>query len=1383
MAQESRLAIVIDSRNARQQIDQLRTSLNSLGDAGGEATVNVRGLGTAARAAGGALAALGVGAVAREVLRMTDAFKNMQGSLALVSTSTANANESFQKLLAMANNTGSSLQSTVSLYTRLANATRGAGYTQEQMLNVTDALNKAFVISGATMQEASNAAIQLSQGLASGTLRGEELNSVMEQGPRITRALADYLGVTNGQIRQMAADGKITGDVVTNALLKSLTSLNAELAKMPRTFEQASTALKNNFLAAIGQINVDPVISSVDALAKSLAQPEVVMGIQSIANALGSLVAVGGDGLKTVAENTDALMAITGAYAAKVGTGLVVSLAASTKARYAAITATQQQVVAEKQAEVASTAAAAQASRKAVADEVAAVAVTQRSLAETAAARASQANTIAQLQSVQQQLAADRALEAQRLQAQINDVGRQQSLARLAEIRRAEAAITLQQAAAQRALSQTAGQEVIIQGQLAAGQARLTTLREVDTAATAAQNAAQLRLNAAQAVGARASAGLMALAGGPIGLLTTAITVAAGAAIYFASSTDDATQSLIDQNLTLDESIVKFRSLSAEQQRYQKVQWAQQQKEATEEAVQALEEYRFQGTEAFLQVGNSANGFRESFNSMIQQVRDGQRSLDSVTEWARTNTSLTAEQINKMAGAASAYSTSSGLAKALGDRLSEAAGATRALSQDTGILTAAQQGSASAQASNAQAWEKYISQLTQARDLVGANTAQEAAYSAAKAGFNSQQVEYARLIGEQTDLLKKYEDAVKEGKKADQERLKVQLTASITASEAIKTQMESQGRSMKAMAESAESSAKRQVDAIQTVIDQTVRYAKGLSLVEKYEPKQSLQGSNLLTFGQAQPSAQAQAPAKTKTVADMVQEVLDQIDGSTTAKTKKPAGQKGLSSKLNEAQTSFDNLYKAVQPAKFALQEYVERQAQLELLLSKGKITQQQYNEALAQSSINYAAAIKGAQGLAQAEQYRSQLERQLAGQRREYSISAAGVGMGDQQTQRMQQRVQLEQQTNDRILQLRTELANATTEKQRQDLQAQIDLEQAYLPKRLEALQSGFAQYDSAISSPLNGWNAALDNFQASAANVAGQTQAIFTNAFGSITSGVGSAFEKMTLDGQSFGESATQVMRSLVGGVINGLGQMAAQWLINQGIQLAFGKTEEALRAAKLAGIATETSAEVAGAATVATAKVAADGISTASSLTATATTTTAQVAAAGTTLSAWLPAALVASIGSFGAAAVVGGGALLAAFALIKGFSTGGYVSGSGTGTSDSIPARLSNGEFVINAQATKRNRQLLEAINSGERISMSGENISVNSVKGAPGTGQQGGQMSLTVNLIEDKANAGKVSKTTSEDGQSVLQICVASIMGDGELYQAVSSKFGIPGVGS
>ncbi|MCE0850556.1 phage tail length tape measure family protein [Pseudomonas asiatica] len=492
---------------------------------------------------------------------------------------------------------------------------------------------------------------------------------------------------------------------------------------------------------------------------------------------------------------------------------------------------------------------------------------------------------------------------------------------------------------------------------------------------------------------------------------------------------------------------------------------------------------------------------------------------------------------------------------------------------------------------------------------------------------------------------------------------------------------------------------------------------------------------------------------------------------------------KGANKGVSEAETTFARLYNQYDPAAQAARTLTKEQGQLDLALSKGKITQEEYGKALAQASLNYAAAIKGAQGLTQAEQYRVQLERQLAAQQREYSIAAAGVGMGDQQTQRMQQRVQIEQQTNERILQLRTELANATTEKQRQDLQAQIDLEQEYLPKRLEALQAGLAQYDAAIASPMNGFNAALQNFQVNAANVAGQTQALFSGAFSGIQSSVGSAFEAMTLDGQTFGESVTNVTRSLFGSVINSLGQMAAQWAINQAMQVAFGQTSAAVAAQQIAQVGAVTAAETSGAAAVATAKVAADGVATASSLAATATTTTAQTAAAATTASAWLPAALVASIGSFGAAAVVGGTALLAAFALIKGFATGGYVSGSGTGTSDSIPARLSNGEFVVNAKATARNRELLEAINSNERVSFSGESLSVNASNAAGTTQAQQSGMSLTVNLVEDKTNAGKVTQSKTEDGDNILQICVASIMGDGELYQAVSTKFGLSGVGS
>ncbi|HDS0930173.1 TPA: phage tail tape measure protein [Pseudomonas putida] len=1030
----------------------------------------------------------------------------------------------------MANNTGSSLQSTVSLYTRLANATRGAGYTQEQMLNVTDALNKAFVISGATMQEASNAAIQLSQGLASGTLRGEELNSVMEQGPRITRALADYLGVTNGQIRQLAADGKITGDVVTNALLKSLTSLNAELAKMPRTFEQASQALKNNFLAAIGQINVDPVVSSVDALAKSLAQPDVVMGIQRIANGLGSLVAVGGSGLKTVVENTDALIAVAGAYATKVGVGVVSSLALSVKARLADTAAANQQLVAARQSELA-------AASEAVAIHSVTVATAEASLAraiyarsEAMAATQAEISSVKSLKAVAAQLAADRQLEIQRMQAQITNTGLTASHTRLAEIRTSEAAIANQLATAEGRLA------VSRQAELAAGAVvgqqtvALNAIRTDGVAILGAQTAAQNALNAAErqgVIGRTAGAAALAAFGGPLGLITLGLSAAAGAAIYFASSTDSATQSLIDQNLTLDDSISKYKALNDEQRQFQAQTWLRKQKEEAGEAASALERYEAVAIQGLSATGADAQKALRDFKALFAEVESGQKPLGALTTWIFNNTSTHESYRAKLVDLANTYSTSSEQASKYNELLSRSKTSTDGAASSTKSLSSAQQASAAAVGGGQQAWEKYISQLTQTRDLVGANTAQEAAYTAAKAGFNSQQVQYAKLIGEQTDLLKKYEDAIKSGKKTDIDRLKTQLTASITASDAIKKQMESQASSVKKMAENAEASAKRQVDAIQTVIDQTVRYAKGLTLVETYQSKQNLQGSSLLTFGQAQPPKLSTTPAKVKTAAEQAQEMIDQVFGNTTPNKTSTKTEKGLSSKLNEAKTAFDSLYKAAQPAKFALQEYVERQSQLELLLSKGKITQQQYNEALAQSSINYAAAIKGAQGLTQAEQYRAQVQRQLATQQAQYQAEAAAVGMGQKEADRMQARLQIEQDTNNRILQLQTELANAQGEKQRQDLQAQIDIEREFLQKRVAAQREGWAQIDQAQADWSNGARGAFQDYMDSARDVAGQTRNLFSNAFGNMEDAVVNFVKTGKL---SFKDFADQVVADLI-------------------------------------------------------------------------------------------------------------------------------------------------------------------------------------------------------------------------------------------------------------
>lgn len=218
----------------------------------------------------------------------------------------------------------------------------------------------------------------------------------------------------------------------------------------------------------------------------------------------------------------------------------------------------------------------------------------------------------------------------------------------------------------------------------------------------------------------------------------------------------------------------------------------------------------------------------------------------------------------------------------------------------------------------------------------------------------------------------------------------------------------------------------------------------------------------------------------------------------------KKAAPKNANRGVAEAESTFARLYNQYDPAAQAARALTKEQGQLDLAMSKGKISQEEYGKALAQASINYAAAIKGAQGLTQAEQYRAQMERRLATERMEYAAKADAVGMGQKDAARMQERLQLEQETNNRILQLQTELANAKGEKQRQDLQAQIDLEREYLGKRVAVQREWWAQLDQAQSSWSAGARGAFQDYLDSARDVAGQSRAFFTNAFSSMEDAV---------------------------------------------------------------------------------------------------------------------------------------------------------------------------------------------------------------------------------------------------------------------------------------
>ena len=136
------------------------------------------------------------------------------------------------------------------LVSRIGMNAKDAFKTNEEMVAFAETLNKKFIIAGASQEEIASATLQLTQGLGSGVLRGEELNAVFEAAPNVIQTIADYLDVPIGQIREMASDGELTADVVKNAMLSSVEETNKQFEKMPKTWGQIFTIFKNDAIRA-----------------------------------------------------------------------------------------------------------------------------------------------------------------------------------------------------------------------------------------------------------------------------------------------------------------------------------------------------------------------------------------------------------------------------------------------------------------------------------------------------------------------------------------------------------------------------------------------------------------------------------------------------------------------------------------------------------------------------------------------------------------------------------------------------------------------------------------------------------------------------------------------------------------------------------------------------------------------------------------------------------------------------------------------------------------------------------------------------------------------------------------------------------------------------
>ena len=240
------------------QVDEASGSLGNLTQAGGKAASAMKSLAVTLGAAFGV----------REVMQAAEAYTTISNRLSLVTKSSDELYAAQSDLFEIAQRTRSPLEATAEVYQRLAQNAGALGLSLSEVGDTTETINKLMVISGTSAQASEAALTQLGQAFASGTLRGEELNSVMEQAPALAMAIADGMGVTVGELRKLGEQGKITSLAVVDALKLQSDAVDKQFAQMAKTLGDAKTTIVNSFINIVGQM--DKATGASSAIADSI---------------------------------------------------------------------------------------------------------------------------------------------------------------------------------------------------------------------------------------------------------------------------------------------------------------------------------------------------------------------------------------------------------------------------------------------------------------------------------------------------------------------------------------------------------------------------------------------------------------------------------------------------------------------------------------------------------------------------------------------------------------------------------------------------------------------------------------------------------------------------------------------------------------------------------------------------------------------------------------------------------------------------------------------------------------------------------------------------------------------------------------------------------
>ncbi|MGV8867634.1 MAG: tape measure protein [Janthinobacterium svalbardensis] len=502
MANESRVIITADSAQAIREFNRLRT----------QSTSSLKDIAAYSDKVGAALGAIGLGTGLAAIVSMSDEYAKFTAQLRLATVSQNEYNAAYADVKRVANASQQAMAATGTLYARIANGTRELGTTQKQVAEITETVNLALMVSGATATESASAQLQLSQAFASGTLRGEEFNAVNEAAPRLMKALADGMGLPIGALKGLAGEGKITSKIMAEVLPQALEKLREE-GKNIATIGGALTVLKNEFME--------------------------FTAVKAQANGTVSILT---GSIKLLSDNLNVLFAVTAGLTTLKLAGYFFSGVAAVQAYFAANAELAALIVVEKAALVSKAQALVVSTTASAAATAAALAEAEATLAGLVVQRGSiiaiREGAVAQLA-----LARTNIVAAETAIAAATAAGAQSYALRIVRLATVElAAADIARAAAMAEITALGIAETRVLAQIATSTAAVTAASAANTTTTAAQAAAHAGLNGALGRTAiTASLGVRALGflGGPIGIITTLLTAGATAWVLWSGRAKD----------------------------------------------------------------------------------------------------------------------------------------------------------------------------------------------------------------------------------------------------------------------------------------------------------------------------------------------------------------------------------------------------------------------------------------------------------------------------------------------------------------------------------------------------------------------------------------------------------------------------------------------------------------------------------------------------------------------------------------------------------------------------------------------------------------------------------------------------------------------------